>query len=217
VDAAIGKVQAQHPDVFEVGGSGLRTVNFGKFTTALIDNLNNAGLCGGFDGEEVQVANVTDFSEQYKIITSQGYVRIGSSYKSTCNPAAFPTPAPGKIPPPAGCSLPSSNLVACGPSAPSYIGDINEVIDQVVRDHPEVFNTNDVLGQNGYAIRDVPRYHALVASTLTQRGLCGWFDGEEMTVKRTNEYTDHYDIVTGDDHIRRGNGQYRTSCYPAAF
>ncbi len=217
VDAAINKVLAQHGEIFQNGAGGILTTNFGKFTVELIKNLDDAGVCGGFDGEEIQVANSTNFSEQFKVVTSQGYVRIGSSYKSTCNPAAFPTPAPGLIPPPAGCHLASSSAIACGPWAQSYIGPLNDAIDLVVSQHPEVFDTNDRIGDNGYYVRDLKKYFDLVAAALIDKGYCAHFDGEEMTVKVTDEFTDHYDILTGDNHIRRGSGQYRTSCYPAAF
>ena len=41
--------------------------------------------------------------------------------------------------------------------------------------------------------------------------------GEEIQVKRTNEFSEHFDINYADVYVRRGPGTYRSSCYPAAF
>ncbi len=215
VDAAINKTIAEHPEIFD----GNRIKNPGKYAVEVVKNVNDAGLCADYDGEELQVKSNNDSNDQFDISSASGFVRMGdSAYRSTCTPAAFPTPGPGPIPPPAGCSLPSSREVACGPSSQSFQGDLNAAIDQVVKEHPEVFDTNEAKGTaDGYAVRDPNAYVTFVAAALTQRGYCGRWDGEEMVVKRTNEFTDHYDILTGDNFIRRGNGQYRVSCYPAAF
>jgi hypothetical protein len=45
----------------------------------------------------------------------------------------------------------------------------------------------------------------------------GLFDGEEIEVKRTNEFSEHYDVNYADEYIRTGPGIYRGACYPAAF
>jgi hypothetical protein len=38
-------------------------------------------------------------------------------------------------------------------------------------------------------------------------------------VKNTNTFSDQYDILAGEwpGFTRRGEGSYRTTCYPAAF
>ena len=36
-------------------------------------------------------------------------------------------------------------------------------------------------------------------------------------MKRTNDFSEHYDINYKDEYVRRGNGSYRGACYPAAF
>ena len=52
---------------------------------------------------------------------------------------------------------------------------------------------------------------------MPQRGLCGFYDGEELGVKGTNAFNDQYDIVTSDMFVRRQLGSYRSTCYPAWF
>ena len=55
-----------------------------------------------------------------------------------------------------------------------------------------------------------------VEAALTKKGLCSYYDGEELQVKGSNEQSEHFDIVLQSMHIRRG-GTYESSCYPAAF
>jgi hypothetical protein len=52
---------------------------------------------------------------------------------------------------------------------------------------------------------------------MSERGLCGLHDGEELAVKRTNDFNDQYKIDTSDGFMRRGLGSYRSTCYPASF
>ena len=43
------------------------------------------------------------------------------------------------------------------------------------------------------------------------------FDGEEIQLKRTNEFTEHYKIDYSNAYVRTGPGTLRGTCYPAAF
>lgn len=219
LDAAIDKVIAEHGKYFENGSGGVRVKNFGAFVVSLIDNLDEAGVCAGFDGEEIQVKNSNDFNEQYDVTANAGWIRrADSAYRTTCAPAAFPTPPPAPISPPAGCPLPSSREIACGPAEPSYLDDIKASIDQAVQEHPEIFDLRAAKGEpDAYYVKDITAYHQYVVANMVQRGYCARFDGEEVVIKKTNVYTDHYDVLTGDNYIRRGQGEYRVSCYPAAF
>jgi hypothetical protein len=60
-------------------------------------------------------------------------------------------------------------------------------------------------------------YYAALIDTLVKQGYCAIFDGEEIEVKRTNEFTEHFDVNYADKYIRNGPAMYRGSCYPAAF
>src|SRR5262249_14876771 len=137
VDGAIAKAIAEHPEVFEGGGNAIRLLNPGKYVVLVIDNLNQAGLCAGYDGEELQVKSSNDANDQFDISSSSGFVRSGdSAYRSTCEPASFPTGPPPLIPPPAGCTLPASHEIACGHASPSSIAHLNSPIDQPAHPPP---------------------------------------------------------------------------------
>jgi len=219
VDAAIAKAIAEHAEIFENGGGGIRILNPGKYVVVVVNNINEAGLCGGYDGEELQVKNSNDSNDQFDISSASGFVRSGdAAYRSSCAPASFPVAPPPPIQPPAGCSLPPSREIACGHASPTYIDDLNASIDEAVQQHPENYDTRDTKGaSDGYRFIDGVKYHQQVADALTKRGYCALYDGEELQVKRSDEFTDHYDIAISEGYIRRGAGQYQSSCYPAAF
>lgn len=41
---------------------------------------------------------------------------------------------------------------------------------------------------------------------LEEQGLCSTCDGEELTVKNTNDWNDQYDILTAESFLRRQEG-----------
>jgi hypothetical protein len=142
-------------------------------------------------------------------------------------PAATPTPAPGggtPAPPPpntTSCGLPAGNGSGnnCPLEHPAFLSDVEASLDQVIRQHPELFNLKDTRGgcENCYFIKDTDAYWNAVTAAIQQRGLCATNDGEELAVKNTNAWNDQYDIITGDGYIRRQLGAYRSTCHPAWF
>ena len=60
-------------------------------------------------------------------------------------------------------------------------------------------------------------YNQAMIDVLAKKGYCAIFDGEEIQVKRTNQFSEHYDVNYADKYIRSGPGIFRGSCYPSAF
>jgi hypothetical protein len=219
VDEAIAKLRADRPDLF----SGRNVLSIGQYLLGVTANLEAMGLCANFDGEEMQVKDSNDFNDQYHILTSNQQYRDGTgSYRVTCYPAAFPTPS---APPPQrapGCSLnlPPSRDVGCGRENPAFLPLVDAAIQKVADEHPEILDKNQVSGGQGwYKILNPEAYFREVVNNLQARGVCAWYDGEELAVKNENESSDQYDILAGEwpGYTRRGEGSYRTTCYPAAF
>jgi hypothetical protein len=94
VDKAITLLTQQQPSIFNFNNNICENCYFVKdvsaYTAGVIKNLNAAGYCAKYDGEELGVKNTNSFNEQYDILISSGHIRRGAgSYRSTCNPAWF--------------------------------------------------------------------------------------------------------------------------------
>ena len=123
-------------------------------------------------------------------------------------------PAPGG----ASCSLPPGQWNEnCHMQAQTFLSRVEAAIDEVVRTEPHLFNMNRTRCSNCYEVRDPTRYVNRVAELITRNGVCGYYDGEELAVKSSNQFNDQYDILTSDNFIRRGDGAYRSTCRPAWF
>jgi len=99
VEAAIDRLVREHPEIFnrqEEAGANTgqyRVLAAGDYLEGVIANLRAAGLCAErtLDRERIVAKSTNDFSEEWDILTSNGFIRRGRySYVHTCTPAAFP-------------------------------------------------------------------------------------------------------------------------------
>ena len=124
--------------------------------------------------------------------------------------------------PPAGpgCTLPPSVYSGnpCPREVSAFVPQVEEAMDQLVREEPHLFDLTRRRGcERCYLVLDPDRFTARMVEILERRGLCSIYDGEELGVKSTNAWNDQYDILTFEMYIRRENGAYRSTCYPAWF
>jgi hypothetical protein len=216
VEAAIERVRGERPDVV----AGNRVLSVGQYYMLLIETLEKSGLCADFDGEELQVKNSNAFNDQYHVMTSQLLLQRGQkAYRSTCSPAAFPTPPP-PLPETPGCSLKPSKDKACGREQSLLLAEVEGALAKLIQEHPEHFDLKDVLPgtTNFYRVVNADAYFKGVLANLNARGLCARYDGVELAVKKENRYSEQFDIWAGEEgFVRRGEGSYRVTCFPAAF
>ena len=141
-------------------------------------------------------------------------------------PPATPAPNnpnPNNPPPPPGnqsCPLPPGQFNEnCTMQTQTFLNRVEAAIDEVVRTNPQFFNLNRTRGgcANCYLVVDPTGYVNGVARAITRNGVCGYYDGEELAVKNSNQFNDQYDILTSDLFIRRQEGSYRSTCRPAWF
>ncbi|HXY38605.1 MAG TPA: hypothetical protein VEQ10_03000 [Vicinamibacteria bacterium] len=214
VNDAIDTLRAQHPEYFNAAGDHI--TNAGAYYVGVIRLLDKQNICAAFDGEELAVKNSPDFSDQYKIQTSSNL--ISRRYIGTCYPAVFPLTRDNPPASPPGCKLAPSTEITCGDLPAQFDGDVDKAIGQVLAQKPELFDfSNTAKGTDWPAIKDFMGYHNAVIAVLDSYGYCAKFDGEEVPVKRTNDFTEHYKINLADKYVRRGSNDYRGTCYPAAF
>ena len=143
---------------------------------------------------------------------------------SRATPAVTPTPVPTPIPtplPPAslGCGLaPVANpALDCPRTSGSYQHIVTEALARLAAQSPELFDFGDRRGALGYFIKDHPAYYAGVLTHIRAQGVCAVFDGEEIALKATNEFSDQYKIMTSSGHVQTGPSVYRATCRPPAF
>jgi len=218
VQQAIAELQHEQPQIFEDSPGGLLIASPGQFYVGIINKLDKKGLCAGFDSEELQVKNNNDFNDQFALRTSRGFLRTDASiYRATCFPAAFPTPLP-PFPPSNGCKLPPSLELTCTRETSKYYADVERSIDDVMKAHPELFDFNThATGADWPGVVNFEAYHEAVVQSMIAKGYCSRFDGEEIVAKKENGFSEHFDIFLGEGYVRRGEGIYRSTCYPAAF
>jgi hypothetical protein len=213
LEDAIDTVKREHPEAFD----GDQVKNVGLYVVELIKALDRKGICADWDGEELAVATSHDYNDQYDVLTAKGQVR--RYFVGTCYPSVIPL---GRAPvgqSPAGCSLPPSREVSCGDlDAGAFYDEVSGAVDHLVKTRPDLFDFSDTNpGTDWPRVRDMVAYHQAVIDVLAPKGYCGIFDGEEIQLKRTNQFSEHYDVNYADKYIRTGSGIYRGSCYPAAF
>ncbi len=130
-----------------------------------------------------------------------------------------PTPTPDTPTPTGSCSLPASNPAkpVCTNESPQFLNQMETAITAVTEIHPDWFDFNDKKCGNCYYVRNVDGYLNGVIKQLNKQGVCAMYDGEEMAVKNSNNFSEQWDILLASGHIRRGPGSYRGVCRPAIF
>jgi hypothetical protein len=212
VFGAIDVLKNERPEFF----NGETILNMAGYYAGLVQILDRRDLCAHFDGQELAVKQTNDFSEQYRLQTSWRTIR--RAYMGVCYPAWFPVADRVPPPSPAGCALAPSYEVACDRASARFPGEVEKAIDQVLQQRPALFDFSQTApGTDWPLLRDFAGYHAAVVEALVAMGFCAMFDGAEIQLKRTNEFSEHYDVNYADAYVRRGAGAYRSSCYPAAF
>jgi len=95
---------------------------------------------------------------------------------------------------------------------------VEQAMDRLIREEPEVFDLSSARGcPTCYRVLNPHRLVLRMRQFLDEGGLCSAWDGEELAVKNTNDWNDQYDILTAELFLRRQEGAYRSTCYPAWF
>jgi hypothetical protein len=144
--------------------------------------------------------------------------------RTPATPAAVEPPptlpaAPAADPAPVGCGLPrgEGNGDVCPYARPVFAHEMNHAIAKVVNEHPDYFDLSQQESTWSFLVRKPDLYLAAVVRNLEEMGFCARFDGAEIAVKKTNDFSEQYDIFTQRGFSRWGGGAYAATCYPAWF
>jgi hypothetical protein len=119
-----------------------------------------------------------------------------------------------------GCTLPPSVFSGnpCPREVSAFVPQVEDAMETLIREEPQLFDLTRRRGcERCFLVLDPDRFTARMVEILNRRGLCSIYDGEELGVKTTNAWNDQYDILTFEMYLRRENGSYRSTCYPAWF
>jgi hypothetical protein len=94
INEAITRVQRERPELFDFtqrhDDLSVLVRDAEGYHEAVVGAIRQTGRCAIFDGEEVAVKESNELSDQYDIITFNGFVRWGDgAYAATCRPARF--------------------------------------------------------------------------------------------------------------------------------
>ena len=96
---------------------------------------------------------------------------------------------------------------------------MDSAINELVQTQPELFDVTRVLGENGYLVLDSDRFYLDMANLLQaqpENFAPGW-DLKELQVRNSAGFSEQYDLVLPNGHLRRGEGSFRSTCTPAIF
>jgi hypothetical protein len=139
--------------------------------------------------------------------------------------AASPGPTPrggGEGASANSCPLGSGDPAAgCGSRSPQLTAAVEAALDRLVRQRPELFNTQEEAGVDTaqYRVLDREKYLDGVVANLREAGLCAerTLDLERVLVKSTNAFSEEWDVLTSQGFVRRTSYAYKQSCQPSAF
>jgi hypothetical protein len=141
-----------------------------------------------------------------------GGATTGSGPTVPVTPAATPIPAPIAAPPlSVACTRLSAGnpAAACRTESATFQAEVDDAIRTLQAEQPSLFSDNEVLS--------VGQYYVGLIKILDRKGLCAYFDGEELAVTNTHDYSDQYHVLTSSRLVRFGPGSYRMTCYPAVL
>ncbi len=94
VNKAVNLLIQQQPGIFDLNNKTCEDCYYvkdvSKYAAGVIRNLNAAGLCAQYDGEELAVKESNSYSEQFDVLLASGHIRRGPGvYRLTCRPSWF--------------------------------------------------------------------------------------------------------------------------------
>jgi hypothetical protein len=93
----------------------------------------------------------------------------------------------------------------------------DRAIAQLQTEEPDIFDFSQCFSELSCRVLDRERYIEGILRQLRGMELCAVFDGEEVAIKNTNDFSDQYAILSSTGFSRWGIGSYRATCRPAWF
>ena len=139
-------------------------------------------------------------------------------------PQTNPTPTPATSPTPDNDTVnvvgqscapaPAPGNERCPVEGSGLLDALEAALDQLIAERPTWFRRED--GSDQLVGVDEKTYDWALIDVLRRRGYCAGFYAEEISVRRSPEYSENFDVLTSSHGVRRGPGAYRSTCHPAS-
>lgn len=153
----------------------------------------------------------------------------GGKSPSAPAPAPTPSPTPATQTPTAPPSIPGYSATcsavgygrgeyACDSNVESaFLADVEDAIDTLLSKKPEIFDFRSPAADGGVRVVDPEAYYQGVVEILGAKGLCAApsFGPVTLLVKRTNEFSEAFVILSPRTSVRKGPSVFATRCSPA--
>jgi hypothetical protein len=128
------------------------------------------------------------------------------------NPDPAPTPPPGggeNVPQSCASARETGNQRCPREGGSDFIDVVFAAYDSLNRNRPDLVRNDQVrVSEDEWAWE--------VVLEIRRRGYCAGMYGEEVSVRTSKAYSENFDVVTSSGTVRRGEGAYRSTCYPAS-
>jgi hypothetical protein len=146
----------------------------------------------------------------------------GPAPSSSVAVAATPTPPPAIAGYSATCSTigyGKGDSTCTGDVESAFLADVEDAIDTLVSRKPEIFDFRSPAADGGLRVVDIEAYYQGVADILGTKGLCAApsFGPVTLLVKRTNEFSETFVILSPRNSVRKGPSVFAARCSPAEF
>ena len=131
-------------------------------------------------------------------------------------PESSPTPDPS-----GGGTVPQSCAPAPAPGnercpredRSDFLGLVESAYDSLIAQHPNWFSGKGTSATLNISSED---WTWAVVNEVRRKGYCAGIYAEEVSVRTSKAYSENFDVVTSSGTVRRGEGAYRSTCYPAS-
>jgi hypothetical protein len=137
--------------------------------------------------------------------------------------AVSPSPTMASNLPFVGASCPVQGAgtyeAQCTKGTGEFLGQVETAIAQVVAERPELFNLTRFIGEGGYYVNSEEAVSAEIVKRLQAMGLCAYWDFTRrlVQVKNSSSFSEDYEVIRENGHLRRGAALAGYVCTPASF
>ena len=113
------------------------------------------------------------------------------------------------------CALgPGNKDFNCEAGSALYADAVNAAVDQVIAERLDLFPDRDITSR----VRNEEDVHVAVIRILQAQGFCAGWDLIDLQVRRSNDFSEHYDLFDARGFIHTDPAdRIRSTCTPADF